>query len=566
MRLDDPRLADARRRRPRGPVGGRLVRRGVGATTGCSSPRPCSRTARSATSTASCSCRPTACSTSGGSSPPGDLLRAVPSRLGVGLGHRRLRGLLAPAGAPAARPRRRPDPHQRVVVAGARPRRDERGRPRDGDVVADADADLRPADDVVRRVLQPGRRRRVDLVLGRLRGHRPDRRARSSARRSSTRACSWSTSTSPTSAASGSRCRCCATSGPSSRSASSTGSSPSGPAWPTDSTAEERCRAAGSTSTPTDRRRVRRRDQRRRSSCPTELAIDTDVARRVIGEFIRGQLRQAGFERARPRAVGRDRLGARRVPRRRGDRRRAAAVRADAVPDLVAGLAGRRRGGRPAARLRLGARRHQPDGRRLLRDRCRRRRARPDGLEATALRRGNFMARMRMAVLYDRSVTWRGLVVGTGNKTESLIGYTTLFGDNASRVQPDRRPVQEPGPPAGRRRSACPTRSSRKAPSADLWPGQTDESEAGFSYPELDRLLFWRVDKRRSPDELVAMGFAAERGRPGRPGPSRRPSSSARSRRSPSSVRGRPASTTSTRAGGRARPSRDRGRVGPPVP
>ena len=47
----------------------------------------------------------------------------------------------------------------------------------------------------------------------------------------------------------------------------------------------------------------------------------------------------------------------------------------------------------------------------------------------------------------------------------------------------------------------------RKAPSADLWPGQTDEAEAGFSYPELDRLLFWRIDKRRSVDEVVALGF-----------------------------------------------------------
>ena len=49
----------------------------------------------------------------------------------------------------------------------------------------------------------------------------------------------------------------------------------------------------------------------------------------------------------------------------------------------------------------------------------------------------------------------------------------------------------------------------RKAPSADLWPGQTDESEGGFDYPTLDRLLFWRVDKRRSTDELVRLGFEA---------------------------------------------------------
>ena len=67
---------------------------------------------------------------------PGDLLRAVPSRLGVGLGDRRLRGLLAPAGAPAPRARRRPDPRQRVVVARPRPGRHERGRARDGELVA----------------------------------------------------------------------------------------------------------------------------------------------------------------------------------------------------------------------------------------------------------------------------------------------------------------------------------------------------------------------------------------------------------------------------------------------
>ncbi len=47
----------------------------------------------------------------------------------------------------------------------------------------------------------------------------------------------------------------------------------------------------------------------------------------------------------------------------------------------------------------------------------------------------------------------------------------------------------------------------RKAPSADLWPGQTDETEAGFSYPALDRLLFWRIDKRRSVEECVALGY-----------------------------------------------------------
>ena len=126
-----------------------------------------------------------------------------------------------------------------------------------------------------------------------------------------------------------------------------------------------------------------------------------------------------------------------------------------------------------------------------------------EGLEASPLRRGNFAARMRMAVLYDRSVTWGGLVVGTGNKTESLIGYTTLFGDNGVRLQPDRRPVQEPGPPAGGRDRRARTRSSARRRRPTCGPARPTRPRAGFSYPVLDRLLFWRIDKRRSIEEMV---------------------------------------------------------------
>jgi NAD+ synthase len=129
--------------------------------------------------------------------------------------------------------------------------------------------------------------------------------------------------------------------------------------------------------------------------------------------------------------------------------------------------------------------------------------------DAPALRRGNFMARMRMAVLYDRSVTWGGLVVGTGNKTESLIGYTTVFGDSACAFNPIgdlyKSQVRQVAAAIG-----VPDQIIRKAPSADLWPGQTDETESGFDYPTLDRLLFWRIDKRRSIDEVEALGFPRE--------------------------------------------------------
>jgi NAD+ synthase len=126
--------------------------------------------------------------------------------------------------------------------------------------------------------------------------------------------------------------------------------------------------------------------------------------------------------------------------------------------------------------------------------------------DAAPLRRGNAMARQRMIVLYDRSVTWGGLVVGTGNKTESLIGYTTIFGDNACAFNPIgdlyKSQVRQVSAAIG-----VPDPIIRKAPSADLWPGQTDETEAGFTYPQLDRLLYWRIDQRRSVDEVVALGF-----------------------------------------------------------
>lgn len=121
-------------------------------------------------------------------------------------------------------------------------------------------------------------------------------------------------------------------------------------------------------------------------------------------------------------------------------------------------------------------------------------------------RRGNVMARMRMIILYDQSEAFKGLVVGTGNKTEILLGYSTLYGDSAAAINPVgdlyktqmRQLAREIG---------VPEPIIAKPPSADLWLGQTDEGELGFTYDEVDRLLYLLVDERYSPEECIDAGF-----------------------------------------------------------
>jgi NAD+ synthase len=229
---------------------------------------------------------------------------------------------------------------------------------------------------------------------------------------------------------------------------------------------------------------------------PAELAIDTGVARRIMLGFIRSQLRQAGFERAllglsggidsalaaylTAEAIGPERLLCILMPYRTSS-----SASVDDAREVVA---------------RLGCASELVDISPIVDGYFD---ARPG---ATPLRRGNFMARARMMVLYDHSVMWGGLVVGTGNKTETLIGYTTLFGDSACAFNPIgdlyksqvRQVAQDMG---------VPDPIIRKAPSADLWPGQTDEGEVGFSYAQVDRILFRLVDRRLSIDEVVAEGF-----------------------------------------------------------
>ena len=230
---------------------------------------------------------------------------------------------------------------------------------------------------------------------------------------------------------------------------------------------------------------------------PDELIIDTSAASRIIGEFIRAQLAQAGFDKVvlglsggidsalvaylAAEAIGPENVKAVLMPYKTSSPE----SRADAET-AVADL------GCHSELVDISAvvDAYFEDGRQ----------------DAAPLRRGNLMARTRMMVLYDHSVTSNSLVIGTGNKTELLIGYSTLWGDSASAFNPIgdlyKSQVRQLAVAIG-----VPEPIITKAPSADLWPGQTDEDEVGFSYAEIDRILWRLVDRRLSLDEVVADGF-----------------------------------------------------------
>ncbi len=235
------------------------------------------------------------------------------------------------------------------------------------------------------------------------------------------------------------------------------------------------------------------------SAAPAELLIDTDIARRLIGEFIRGHLRQTGFERL---LVG---------------------LSGGLDSALVAYLAVEAIGARNLLCVLMPYRTSAPESRSDAEEiistlGCESRLVdispivdgyfdgALDGASVDRGRRGNFAARARMATLYDLSVEWRGLVIGTGNKTEALLGYTTIFGDNAAAILPIgdlyKTQVRQLA-----RAMDVPSQILAKPPTADLWPGQTDEDELGITYAEADRLLYWMVDRRHSRDQLLELGF-----------------------------------------------------------
>ena len=231
---------------------------------------------------------------------------------------------------------------------------------------------------------------------------------------------------------------------------------------------------------------------------PPELLIDTAVARRIVGEFIRGQLDQAGFDRVVlglsggldsalvahlvAEAIGAERLLCVLMPYR------TSSPESRTHAELVVAQLGCASRVIDITPIVDGYFDGQAEG------------------DVSRLRRGNFAARARMAVLYDQSVVWNGLVAGTGNKTEALLGYTTVFGDNASAFNPIgdlyKSQVRQLAAEMGVAREVL-----HKQPSADLWPGQTDEEEMGLAYADLDRLLYRLVDRRLSAGELEGEGY-----------------------------------------------------------
>ena len=229
-------------------------------------------------------------------------------------------------------------------------------------------------------------------------------------------------------------------------------------------------------------------------------AIDPALAVEIIVGFIRRQMEQAGFSRLviglsggvdsatvaylAARAIGADNLLAVRMPFRTSSE----ASETDAMRVVNA----------------LGCRTERVDITPMVEPML----ALIEDSDAAALnvRRGNVMARQRMIVLYDRSAADDALVIGTSNKTEALLGYGTLHGDMAAALAPigDLYKTQLR---AVARQLGVPEQVVQKPPSADLWPGQTDEGELGRSYDMLDRTLYALVDRRWTVDRCERAGL-----------------------------------------------------------
>jgi len=229
-----------------------------------------------------------------------------------------------------------------------------------------------------------------------------------------------------------------------------------------------------------------------------DLTINTDLARQILVEFLRTEIQRAGFSRGviglsggvdsavacylAAEALGPENVLALRMPYK------SSAPESYAHAELVVRATGVQERTLPVTPMADALFELVPD--------------------AGSIRRGNVFARLRMILLYDQSAEFQGLVIGTGNKTEILLGYTTLYGDSACALNPlgdlYKTQLRQLARAVG-----VPEVILAKSPSADLWSGQTDEGELGFTYEQVDRLLVLLVDGRYSPQACVEQGFSA---------------------------------------------------------
>ena len=126
--------------------------------------------------------------------------------------------------------------------------------------------------------------------------------------------------------------------------------------------------------------------------------------------------------------------------------------------------------------------------------------------DASSLRMGNKMARERMSILFDYSSKENALVVGTSNKTEIYLGYSTQFGDSACALNPI-GDLYKTNIWDLSRYLKIPNELIEKKPSADLWEGQTDEQEMGLTYKEADQVLYRMLEENKTVEEILAEGF-----------------------------------------------------------
>jgi NAD+ synthase len=227
-----------------------------------------------------------------------------------------------------------------------------------------------------------------------------------------------------------------------------------------------------------------------------DLTINTEVARQILTGFIKSEVTRMGFARAIINLSG------------------------GLDSALTCALAAEALGSENVLALRLPYRTSSPDSLEHAQVMIDQFRVRSETIEITDMvdplidhdpgmsdrRKGNIMARARMIAMYDQSEIFKSLPIGTSNKTEILLGYTTMWGDMASALNPIgdlyKTQVRQLSRALG-----IPSVIIDKPPSADLWIGQTDEGELGFTYEQVDKLLFLLVDHRYSAQECIEEGF-----------------------------------------------------------